>query len=222
MIYKLQFTDLLPYWPLLLQGLAFTIVLTIVSTIAGIALGTVGASVRAFGPKWLDRLTGAYVEVIRNTPFIVQLFFIFFGLPAAGIKLNETTAAFLAMTINLGAYSTEIIRAGIQAVPKGHLEAGASLAMTKLQILRYIVLKQAFQKIYPALSSQIIIVMLGSAVVSQISAEDLTYSANFIQSRNFRAFEVYLVVAGLYLLLAIVTRAGLRGIGSRIFRGASR
>lgn len=222
MIYKLQFADLLPYWPLLLQGLVFTIVLTIVSTIAGIALGTVGASARAFGPKWLDRLTGAYVEVIRNTPFIVQLFFIFFGLPAAGIKLSETVAAFLAMTINLGAYSTEIIRAGIQAVPKGHLEAGASLAMTKLQVLRYIVLKQAFQKIYPALSSQIIIVMLGSAVVSQISAEDLTYSANFIQSRNFRAFEVYLVVAGLYLLLAIVTRAGLRGIGSRIFRGASR
>ena len=137
----------------------------------------------------------AYVEIIRNTPFIVQLFFVFFGLPAAGIKLTETTAAFLAMVFNLGAYSTEIIRAGIEAVPKGHLEAGASLAMSRLQILRYIVLKQAFQKVYPALSSQIVIVMLGSAVVSQISAEDLTYAANYIQSRNFRAFEVYLVVA---------------------------
>ena len=99
------------------------------------------------------------------------------------------------MVINLGAYSTEIIRAGIQAVPKGHIEAGDSLAMTKWEVLRHVVLKQAFQKIYPALSSQIIIVMLGSAVVSQISAEDLTYAANYIQSRNFRAFEVYLVVA---------------------------
>jgi polar amino acid transport system permease protein len=211
--YTLVFGDLLPYWDVLLHGLIFTIVLTVVSTIAGIALGTLGASGRAFGPRWLDFVIGAYVEVIRNTPFIVQLFFIFFGLPAAGIKLSETVAAFLAMTINLGAYSTEIIRAGIQAVPKGHIEAGESLAMSRLQVLRYVVLKQAFQKIYPALSSQIVIVMLGSAVVSQISAEDLTYAANYIQSRNFRAFEVYLVVTVLYLLLAITARAILRGIG---------
>jgi polar amino acid transport system permease protein len=217
MIYKFQFGDLLPYWDVLLHGLIFTIVLTIVSTIAGVALGAAGASARAFGPKWADYLVGAYVELIRNTPFIVQLFFIFFGLPAAGIKLSETTAAFLAMTINLGAYSTEIIRAGMQAIPKGHLEAGESLAMSRMQVLRYVVMKQAFQKIYPALSSQIIIVMLGSAVVSQISAEDLTYAANFIQSRNFRAFEVYLVVALLYLVLSIVARAILRGIGRIAF-----
>jgi len=211
--YTLVFSDLLPYWDVLLHGLIFTIVLTIVSTIAGIALGTAGAAGRTFGPRWLDWVIGAYVEIVRNTPFIVQLFFIFFGLPAAGIKLSETVAAFLAMTINLGAYSTEIIRAGIQAVPKGHIEAGESLAMSRLQVLRYVVLKQAFQKIYPALSSQIVIVMLGSAVVSQISAEDLTYAANYIQSRNFRAFEVYLVVTVLYLLLAISARAILRGIG---------
>lgn len=193
MRYALQFGDLLPYWHVLLQGLIFTIVLTLVSTIVGIGLGTVCASMRAFGPRWADAIAGAYVELIRNTPFIVQLFFIFFGLPAAGVKLSETTAAFLAMVINLGAYSTEIIRAGIQAVPTGHLEAGESLAMSRLQVLRYVVLKQAFQKVYPALSSQIIIVMLGSSVVSQISAEDLTYAANYIQSRNFRAFEVYFV-----------------------------
>jgi polar amino acid transport system permease protein len=217
MTYKLQFAELLPYWGVLLQGLIFTIVLTVVSTVGGIAVGTAGAAARTFGPKWLDPVVAAYVEIIRNTPFIVQLFFIFFGLPAAGVKLTETTAAFLAMVINLGAYSTEIIRAGIEAVPKGHLEAGASLAMSRMQILRWIVLKQAFQKVYPALASQIIIVMLGSAVVSQISAEDLTYAANYIQSRNFRAFEVYLVVAVLYLLLAIAARAILRGVGRAIF-----
>ena len=217
MRYALQFGDLLPYWHVLLQGLIFTIVLTLVSTVVGIALGTVNASIRAFGPPWADTIVGAYVELIRNTPFIVQLFFIFFGLPAAGVKLSETTAAFLAMVINLGAYSTEIIRAGIQAVPKGHLEAGESLAMSRIEILRYVVLKQAFQKVYPALSSQIIIVMLGSSVVSQISAEDLTYAANYIQSRNFRAFEVYFVAALFYLVLAISMRAILRGIGHVIF-----
>ncbi len=203
MVYSCNSGELLPYWHVLLQGLIFTIVLTLVSTVAGIAVGTAGASARTFGPKWLGRVVVVYVELIRNTPFIVQLFFIFFGLPALGLKLSETTAAFLAMTINLGAYSTEIIRAGIEAVPKGHLEAGVSLAMSKWEVLRHIVLKQAFRKIYPALSSQIIIVMLGSAVVSQISAQDLTYAANFVASRNFRNFEVYLLVAVVYLLLAI-------------------
>lgn len=218
MIYKLKFGDLLPYWDVLLWGLVFTLVLTAVSTVAGIVVGIAGASARTFGPKWLGRLVVVYVELIRNTPFIVQLFFIFFGLPAAGVKLDETTAAFLAMTINLGAYSTEIIRAGIEAVPKGHIEAGVSLAMSKWQVLRHIILKQAFQKIYPALSSQIIIVMLGSAVVSQISAQDLTYAANLVASRNFRNFEVYLLVALTYLLLAMLMRSLLRGLGRIMFK----
>jgi polar amino acid transport system permease protein len=218
MIYKLKFGDLLPYWDVLLWGLLFTLVLTAVSTVAGIVVGTAGASARTFGPKWLGRLVVGYVELIRNTPFIVQLFFIFFGLPAAGVKLDESTAAFIAMTINLGAYSTEIIRAGIEAVPKGHIEAGVSLAMTKWQVLRHIILKQAFQKVYPALSSQIIIVMLGSAVVSQISAQDLTYAANLVASRNFRNFEVYLLVALTYLLLAMLMRSLLRGLGRFMFK----
>lgn len=217
MTYHLQFGSLLPYWDVLAQGLLFTVVLTLVSTVAGIAVGTAGASARTFGPVWLSVIVRVYVELIRNTPFIVQLFFIFFGLPALGLKLSETTAAFLAMTVNLGAYSTEIIRAGIEAVPRGHLEAGSSLAMSKWEVLRYVVLRQAFAKIYPALSSQIVIVMLGSAVVSQISAQDLTYAANFIQSRNFRAFEVYFVSTLLYLLLAITARALLRVIGNRYF-----
>jgi polar amino acid transport system permease protein len=220
MVYHLQFAALLPYWHVLLDGLIFTIVLTLVSTVAGIAVGTAGASARSFGPKWLAGLVAVYVELIRNTPFIVQLFFIFFGLPALGVKLDETTAAFLAMVINLGAYSTEIIRAGIEAVPRGHIEAGVSLAMSKWEVLRYIVLKQAFRKIYPALSSQIIIVMLGSAVVSQISAQDLTYAANFVASRNFRNFEVYILVSVIYLLLAMIMRALLRGIGRVLFKAA--
>lgn len=221
MTYKLQFAELLPYWDVLLQGLIFTIVLTFVSTVTGIAVGTAGASLKTFGPKWAGAIVSGYVELIRNTPFIVQLFFIFFGLPAAGVMLSETTAAFLAMTINLGAYSTEIIRAGIQAIPKGHIEAGVSLAMTKWEVLRHIVLNQAFRKIYPALSSQIIIVMLGSAVVSQVSAQDLTYAANFVASRNFRNFEVYLLAAFAYLLLAMVTRSLLRSLGRKIFKAAN-
>ena len=214
---QLRFGELLPYWDVLAKGVAFTVALTILSTIAGIAVGTAGASARTWGPKWLDNVVGAYVELIRNTPFIVQLFFVFFGLPGLGLKLSENQAAVLAMVINLGAYSTEIIRAGIEAVPRGHVEAGLSLAMSRMQVLRHIVLKQAFMKVYPALCSQIIIVMLGSSVVSQISAEDLTFAANFIQSRNFRAFESYFTAALIYLVLAILLRAALKAIGRHAF-----
>ncbi len=219
MTYKLQFGELLPYMGVLFEGLLFTVVLTLISTVAGVGLGIGGAAARTFGPPWAGRVFVIYVELIRNTPFIVQLFFIYFGLPALGLKLSESQAAFLAMTINLGAYSTEIIRAGVEAVPKGHIEAGVSLAMTKWEVFAHIILKQALQKIWPALSSQIIIVMLGSSVVSQISAEDLTYAANFVQSRNFRAFEAYFAVALAYLGLAIVMRAMLRGIGRLMFPG---
>ena len=217
--YKLEFGELLPYWPVLAKGVAFTVALTIVSTLAGVAAGTAGAAIRAWGPRWAAGIVAAYVELIRNTPFIVQLFFVYFGLPAAGVKLSENEAAVLAMVINLGAYSTEILRAGIEATPRGHLEAALSLAMTRLQVLRHVVLKPAFMKVYPALCSQIVIVMLGSSVVSQISAEDLTFAANFVQSRNFRAFESYFTAAFMYLLLAIALRAALAAIGRRIFPG---
>ena len=163
---------------------------------------------------------GAYVELIRNTPFIVQLFFIFFGLPSLGLRLSEWEAAVLAMVINLGAYSTEIIRAGIQAIPHGQLEAAAALAMSRLETFRHVVLRPALGKVWPALSSQIIIVMLGSAVCSQISTEELSFAANFIQSRNFRAFETYLITTALYLLMAILIRQLLAWVGRRFIRGA--
>ena len=137
-----------------------------------------------------------YVELIRNTPFIVQLFFIFFGLPALGVKLTETTAAFLAMVVNLGAYSTEIIRAGIEAVPKGHIEAGVSLAMSRFEVLRYVVLQpgasaRSIRRCRRRSSSS----CSARRWCRRFRREDLTYAANFIQSRNFRAFEVYLVAA---------------------------
>src|SRR5690606_20255973 len=115
--------------------------------------------------------------------------------------------------------STEIIRAGVVAVTKGQIEAGLSLAMTRLQIFRHVILRPALQKIWPALSSQIVIVMLGSAVCSQIAVEELSFAANFIQGRNFRAFEAYLITTVIYLLMAIVLRQILRLIGTHFIIG---
>lgn len=217
MEYQLQFGELLPYVPQLANGFWVTVWLTAVTTLTGCALGILGAAARSSRQAWLRRVSGAYVEVFRNTPFIVQLFFIFFGLPALGVKLSAVEAGLLALVINLGAYSTEIIRAGIQATPTGQLEAARTLGLSKVQTFVRVVLPPALERIYPALSSQCIIVMLGSAVVSQISVEDLTFAANFIQSRNFRSFEVYLVTALMYLLLAIGMRQGFRLVGYYAF-----
>jgi polar amino acid transport system permease protein len=213
MAYQLNFADLAQYREQIVHGIWVTTQLTVVGAVLGVGVGIFGAWTRTSKVPILDTIVGAYVELIRNTPFLVQLFFVFFGLPSLGIRLTEMQAAMLAMVINLGAYSTEIIRAGIEGVPRGHIEAGLSLAMTRLQIFRHIILKPALQSIWPALASQIVIVMLGSSVCSQIAAEELTFAANFIQSRNFRAFEVYFVAAGIYLLMAIILRQVLRGVG---------
>ncbi len=219
MAYQFDFAAVLQHSDLLLQGAAFTLGLTAIGTLLGVGLGIVGAILRAWRIRPFDRIFGVYVELIRNTPFIVQLFFIFFGLPSLGVRLSEWEAAVLAMVINLGAYSTEIIRAGIQAIPHGQLEAAAALAMSRFETFRYVVLRPALAKVWPALSSQIIIVMLGSAVCSQISTEELSFAANFIQSRNFRAFETYLLTTALYLVMAILIRQVLAWVGRRFIMG---
>jgi polar amino acid transport system permease protein len=223
MTYQFDFGWLIESLPVLLKGIRITVQLILIGAVFGVALGIACAWVRALGPKWLKPVVATYVELIRNTPFLIQLFFIFFGLPSLGIRMSELSAANLAMIVNLGAYSCEIIRAGIQATPRGQFEAGASLAMTPFQTFWHVVLVPALQRIWPALSSQIVIVMLGSAVVSQIAAEDLTFAANFIQSRNFRAFETYIVSTLIYLALAILLRQLLAGLGWMLFpRKASR
>lgn len=204
-------------WPMLLTGVAWTLGLTVVSAVVGVIVGVACAWARADGPAWLKLPVGAYVELIRNTPFIVQLFFVFFGLPALGLKLSPEASSVLAMVINLGAYSTEIVRAGLRNTPRGQIEAAQSLAMTPWQIFSRVVLPPALQRVWPALNSQIIIVMLGSAVCGQISTPELSYAANLIQSRNFRAFEAFIIASGLYLLLSMSTRYALDRVGRLIF-----
>ena len=216
MLIDFDFMAVLSQWPLLLKGVAWTVGLTAIATVLGMIVGTLCAWARSSGALWLRTIVGTYVELIRNTPFIVQLFFIFFGLPAAGFKLSAETASIIAMVMNLGAYSTEIIRAGIEATPKGQIEAAQSLAMGRAQIFRHVVLPPALLKVWPSLCSQVVIVMLGSSVCSQIAAEELTFAANFIQSRNFRAFETYFVVTGMYFLLAIAVRQVMIQAGQRL------
>ena len=216
---QLDFAAVLADWPLLLRGAAFTLGLTAVATVLGVALGIACARARTHGPAPVRVLAAAYVELIRNTPFIVQLFFIFFGLPAAGVKLSPETASVIAMVVNLSAYATEIIRAGIVATPRGQVEAAQSLAMGRVQIFTRVVLPPALAKVWPAMTGQIIIVMLGSAVCGQISTPELSYATNLIQSRNFRAFESFIVATLIYLALAVAVRRLLQWAGPRLLFG---
>ncbi|WP_029005559.1 amino acid ABC transporter permease [Azorhizobium doebereinerae] len=217
MAYVFDYGAIVPYAPLIAKGVGITVELTVIGGALGVGLGIVCAWARSLGPRWLRPPVTLYVELIRNTPFLIQLFFIFFGLPSIGVSLGEMQAAILAMVINLGAYGCEIIRAGIEATPRGQFEAGASLAMTRIQTFRHVVLMPALQRIWPALTSQIVIVMFGSAVCSQIAVEDITFAANFIQSRTFRAFEAYIIATVLYLVLALILRQVMRSLGTLLF-----
>lgn len=215
----LDFAAVLAEWPQLLRGLLMTAGLTAVSAVAGLALGTACAWARAWGPRPLALLVAAYVELIRNTPFIVQLFFLFFGLPSLGLRLSPELASVLAMVINLGAYAAEIVRAGVDATPRGQVEAGLSLALSRRQVFTHVVLPPAFKRVWPAVTSQVVIVMLGSAVCGQIAAQELSYVANLIHSRNFRAFEATIVATLLYLGLAVALRELMRWAGPRFIFG---
>lgn len=219
MAYQFDFLAVLDYGSMLGKGAAVTLGLTAVGALCGGAIGVAGALCRVWRIRPLDTLVNIYVELIRNTPFLVQLLFIFFGLPSLGLKLTEAQASILAIVVNLGAYTTEIVRAGLEVTSRGQLEAAASLAMTRWQIFRYVVLRPALQKVWPALTSQVVIVMLGSSVCSQIALEDLTFAANFIQSRNFRAFETYFTVTAIYFLLALALRQVFKWIGQEFIAG---
>jgi polar amino acid transport system permease protein len=212
---EFNFVTVLEQWPMLLRGLILTVTLTAISAVLGALLGTACAWARLHGGPILNRVVGAYVELVRNTPFIIQLFFIFFGLPSLGLRLSVEVACVLAMVFNLGAYACEIVRAGLQTTPRGQLEAAMSLALTPWQTFSRVVLPPALARIWPALVSQIIIVMLGSAVCGQISAEELSQAANLISSRTFRSFESYIIVTAIYLLLAIALRQLLYWVGPR-------
>jgi polar amino acid transport system permease protein len=219
---QLDFLAVLQQWPILAKGVAWTVALTAISATLGMAMGVVCAWSRVYGSSWLRAVAGTYVELIRNTPFIVQLFFIFFGLPAAGVRLSPEVASIIAMVVNLGAYSAEIVRAGIEATPRGQILAAQSLGMRPLRVFTSVVLPPALQNVWPAMVSQIIIVMLGSAVCGQISTEELSYAANLIQSRNFRAFESFIIAALIYLALAMLLRRLLQSVGKRFIFGRSR
>ena len=160
----------------------------------------------------------AYVELIRNTPLLIQLYFVFFSLPLIGLKLSSNTAAIVALSIHLGAYATEILRAGVESIPQGQIEAAKSLGLSRYRIIRHVVLVPAVRAVYPSLSAQFILQLMGTSIVGAIAAEELTAIANNLVMQTFRSFEVYIVIAVIYFVAVQAASLLFAGIGQLMFR----
>jgi polar amino acid transport system permease protein len=215
--YKLDFGPVLDSFPALLWGCVGTLVLAFSGMALATVIGIGGVVLRDSGVKPLQWLVIAFVELIRNTPFLVQIFFIFFALPLAGLRLDPTPTAIIALGVNGGAYAIEIIRGGIQSINKGQVEAGLALGLRKAQVFRWIVLKPALRAIYPSLASQCILLTLTTSIASAVSAYELTSVAKRIESDSFRSFEVYGTVTLLYLVMSWMVMTILNFISSRYF-----
>lgn len=202
MDYDFQFDIVLGYWPELLHGAWVTLYLSAGAMAAGLAIALGLALARTSKVRPARMAVTAYVELIRNTPFLVQLLLVFFGLPSLGIRLSPLVAGFVAMTVNVSAYSTEIVRAGIESISRGQIDAGRALGLRPLQIFLLVILPPAINAIYPALTSQFILMLLSSSVLSVISAEELTAAAANIDSITFKSLEVYIVVFFIYFAIS--------------------
>lgn len=207
MKYNFKFSALLPYTDEIIRGALLTLNLSVATMLLGLVVGGAVAVGRTSPFAFLRLPAGIYVEALRNTPLLVQLFIVFFGLPALGIRLDANTAAVIALSLNLGAYAAEIFRAGIESIHRSQIESGRSLGLTAYQTFRHVVLFQAVKAVYPALASQFVLLMLATSVVSSIGATELFHEAAFIESRTFRSFEVYTLITLSYLVLTLGFRA---------------
>jgi polar amino acid transport system permease protein len=222
MHYAFHFNVVWEHWRELAEGAWLTIRLSALAMTFGILVATVCAYAKAAGPKPVRLAVATYVEVIRNTPFLVQIFIVYFSLPTLGISVGANEAALAAMVVNFGAYGTEILRAGIESIPHGQVEAARALGLSRLQTFLHVMLFPAVKTVFPALSSQFILLMLASSVVSTISAVELTAVTNSLQSTTFRPFEFYFVSTAIYLAMALGFQCVFGAVHWAVFTRGSR
>lgn len=178
-----------------------TVKVSIFGLLGALGVGIIGGLCRISKNQIIYGIASFYVNAIRSTPLLVQLFFVFFGLPTIGVKLSPFTTAVLALTLNSGAYITEIVRSGIQAIPKGQAEASLSLGMNYFTMMRYIILPQAFTIVIPPLVGQLVVLVKDSCLLSIIGITELTRAAEIVASQSFAPLEGYVTTAFLYLII---------------------
>lgn len=200
----MDFTLIQESIPYLLQGAWMTLKITGLSLVFGVILGTLVALARLAPLKWLSGLSLAYIELIRGTPLLVQIFLIFFGLPQLlQNPIPEFAAGVLAFSINSSAYVAEIIRSGIQSIARGQTEASLSLGLTPTATLRYIVLPQAFRRVVPPMVNEAITLLKNSSLLSAIAIVELTRAAQLVAARSFKPFEMFLAISVMYLVMTL-------------------
>lgn len=217
MHYAFQFRDIWAARGEFAMGALLTLELSVAATLISLLIAILGAAGRIYGPLWLRVVVSAYVEIIRNTPFLVQVFFLYFGLPLLGVRIDATTTALSAMVLNGTAYTIEIVRAGIESIGRGQIEASRALGLSPVQTFRDVILPQALKATLPPLESQFIILMLASSVASAISVNELTGVANLVSSDTYRSFEVYITAAGIYLALSLLFSGGFAIVNQLLF-----
>lgn len=192
------------FWPLLSAGLIFTVPLTLITFVLGILLGLLVALARLYGPTPLVALVRFYVWLIRGTPLLVQLFLIFYGLPSAGIVLDAFTAAVIGFTLNIGAYSSEIIRATLAAIPKGQWEAAYSIGMNWPQVMWRVILPQAARIAVPPLSNTFISLVKDTSLAAAVTVPELFQAAQRLASVTYEPLILYIETAIIYLMFSSV------------------
>jgi len=199
--YQLDFSVIIKNLPLFLKGVFLTVEISFFAIIIGLCIGILAAVARSSRFKILNLIAAAYVEVFRNTPLLIQIFIIFFGLPSIGIKLSPYISGLTALVLYVGAYNTEVIRAGLEAIPRGQTEAAKSIGLTGVQTFLYIILPQTFRISLPALGNNWVALVKNSSLVSVIGMVELTWVALDLNALTFRSFELFGAATIFYLIL---------------------
>ncbi len=186
----------------LLEASWLTIYLSFVSFLIALFIGVIIGTFRSLKNSWfINSLIGTYIEIFRGTPLLIQLFFIYYGLPQIGIVMSSHQAAIIGLSLNFGAYMAEIVRAGIQAIPKGQYEAADSLGLNKIQMFIHIIYPQAFKIVLPPLTNTYASILKDSSLVSVLSITELTRAGQLIYVRTYEPFEIYLTLGVFYFVM---------------------
>jgi His/Glu/Gln/Arg/opine family amino acid ABC transporter permease subunit len=202
--YQLDFSVVIKHLPLFLKGVFLTVEISFFAIIIGLCIGILSAVARTSRIKILNLIAAVYVEVFRNTPLLIQIFIIFFGLPSIGIKLSPYISGLTALVLYVGAYNTEVIRAGLEAIPRGQIEAAKSIGLTGVQTFLYIILPQMFRISLPALGNNWVALVKNSSLVSVIGMVELTWVAMDLNALTFRSFELFGAATLFYLILIFI------------------
>jgi polar amino acid transport system permease protein len=218
MSYTLQFGQVTPYIPYLLGGAWISFQIAFIAFWGGMIIGLVGAMCLTFGGRALRGATHVYVAFFTNTPGLVQIFFLYYALPEANILLSSYQAVMLGITLNAGGYLTLILRGGFLSVRQSEIEAAETLGMSRFQLLRYVILPHIAHVLFPPISNKFILMVLGTAVAGVFGVEDLMGRTINANSETFRAIELFVIVAVIYVAMTIVATLALGGIGRVFFR----